>query len=261
MSTSFVNVDQRRIISSLVVLMISLFSIFIALSDLQFSNLPEASFSTCLLIREKNFSIGANSGEYAGKNKTRSPSSMYSFFICFDLWMAALSKMINTLSSGTLSLFITNSFRLLIKPPNILELIVSADHQDKIDPFEVMAEIIDMELENPILLIVSSSPFRIQEYSIFISLENDDSSIFIRSSDVFIAVQSWIQNRDLIYAYLFWSNLTGLDFPFLYDKPRFFLKYFLTKCGETCIPVLFVYICTGITYCFSIRMLLNILLK
>ena len=147
MSTSFVNVDQRLIISSLVVIIITLFSIFITLSDFQLNYLLETSSSTCILICEKKFSIEANLGEYVGKNKAWSPSLVCSFFICFYLWMTALSKIINSISKGTLNLIRSNSFRHLIKPLNILEIIVSADHQDKIDVLEVMAVTIDMELE------------------------------------------------------------------------------------------------------------------
>ena len=141
------------------------------------------------------------------------------------------------------------------------ELIEPFTHQEIVDPSDVIAEIIDIKLENQMLFIVLFSPLRIHEYSFLINLEKDVSSIFMRHSEVFIAVNSWIQNINFMYFCFFGSYLTSLDFPFLYVKQSVSLKYFLTKWMGTCIPVLFPDIYAGVICCFSIRMLLNILSK
>ena len=212
---SLVNVDQRLIISSLVVFAITLLSLSIVSSELQLSWTPEASFSMRLLIIEKYFSIGANSGAYAGRNITRNPSFIYCFFIDFDLCIDALSNISSTLPIGNLIFVVTNSLRFLINMLKISELIDSFTNQEIMDPSDAIAEIIEIELEKQMLFMVSSSPFWIHEYSFFINLENDDSSTLIKHWEVFIASKSWIQNIDLMYVCFSKSNLMGLDFPFL----------------------------------------------
>ena len=124
-----------------------------------------------------------------------------SFFIyslaLAERWIEALSSIIRqfcrlVFSSWTnLSNFVKNS----LKSSEVIE---QSDFAAKTLPEVVIAVINDHEFLNQMFLIICSFPFGIQEKFFFVSLEKEDSSMFISNSNLSSTFHNFMANHCFI---------------------------------------------------------------
>ena len=142
--------------------------------------------------------MDANSGLYWGMNAVLSLLlSIYSLTLT-ERCMEALSSIKKQRFGSTLSFFainLTNSRRKSIKSS---EDIVPFRFAAITPPEVVIAVTKDHEFLNQMLLMICSLLLGIQEKSLFVSLEKEDSSMFISISNLLITFHSFIENHCLI---------------------------------------------------------------
>ena len=110
-------------------------------------------------------------------------------------------------------------------------------------PVEVIAVIKEQEFLNQTFLIIWLLPFGIQLKSFFVSLEKEDSSIFIKTLNFSITFHSLIENHYFGQCSFTSSKLTSLDNHFWYLIPSVFNSIILTILSEIEIPnLVFIYV-------------------
>ena len=151
---------------------------FIAESDFRLIDFSFKFEHSLLLNKEKKFSTGAYWGEYWGKKNTALKCWIRNLIVRFEEWELALSSHIITLLFWIFHFVSMNFFKSFKNSTKFSELIVVDWIEEKLQPSEEIAEIIDIDPANVMLLNSALFPLKLHDFWQCAFRETVHSSIF-----------------------------------------------------------------------------------